>query len=96
MKARFVSLALCVLKGADLAPNVGYAHFSFNPINYVTKDRFTGITALQFGLLDGKVATIGLSYSNAPEFDRPAQLVEIITRQFGLPDLKDWPGYNEH
>jgi hypothetical protein len=22
--------------------------------------------------------------------------MEIITRQFGLPELKDWPGYNEN
>ena len=22
--------------------------------------------------------------------------MEIITRQFGLPEFKDWPGYNEY
>jgi hypothetical protein len=40
--------------------------------------------------------SIRAGYSNTPSFDRPGQLMEIITRQFSLPELKDWPGYNEY
>jgi hypothetical protein len=84
------------LKSAELPPNYGYTSFQFNSSNYATKDRFTGIGSLTFELFDKKVVTIGANYSKAPSFDRPGQLMEIITRQFGLPELKDWPGYNEN
>src|SRR5262249_37547866 len=66
------------------------------PSNHATKDRFIGIGQLSFDLFDGKVMQIGANYSNAPQFDRQGQLLEIITRQFGLPEFKDWPGYNEY
>jgi len=84
------------LKSAELPPNYGYTSFQFSPYNYATKDRFTGIGNLNFGLFDRKVVSIGANYSNAPQFDRPGQLMEIITRQFGLPEFKDWPNYNEY
>lgn len=84
------------LKKAELPPNYGYTGFHFNPPNYATKDRFTGIDYLTFGLFDGKVVSIGARYINIPQFDRPGQLMEIITRQFGLPEFKDWPNYNEY
>jgi hypothetical protein len=84
------------LKKAELPPNYGYTGFQFYLSNYATKDRFTDIGSLTFGLFDGKVAHIGASYGNTPQFDRPGQLMEIITRQFGLPEFKDWPGYNEY
>ena len=84
------------LKSAELPPNYGYTSFSFNPSNYATKDRFTGIGGLTFGLFDKKVVFIGADYVNAPQFDRPRQLIEIIIRQFALPEFKDWSGYNEN
>lgn len=84
------------LKKAELPPNYGHTSFQFNLSNYATKDRFTGIGALTFGLFDGKVVSIGANYGNTPQFDRPGQLMEIITRQFGLPEFKDWPNYNEY
>ncbi len=83
------------LKGADLPPKYGYTGFHFFPSNYATKDRFTGIGSLSFMIFDRKVVSINAGYSNTPSFDRPGQLMEIITRQFGLPEFKDWPGYNE-
>src|SRR5262249_25005661 len=70
--------------------------FGFGLSNYATKDRFMGIVSLTFGLFDRKVVSIGATYSPVPQFDRPVQLMEIITKQFGLPEFKDWPGYNEY
>jgi len=84
------------LKSAELPPNYGYTSFQFNLSRYATKDRFTGIGSLTLGLFDRKVVYIGAGYSNAPQFDRMGQLMEIITRQFGLPEFKDWPGYHEY
>lgn len=84
------------LKSAELPPNYGYTNFQFNPSNYATKDRFMGIGSLSFELFDKKVVSIRASYSNTPQFDRPGQLMEIITRQFSLPEFKDWPGYSEY
>jgi len=84
------------LKSAELPPNYGYTNFQFSLSNYPTKDRFTGISSLSFGLFDRKVVSISAGYSNTPQFDRPGQLMEIITRQLGLPEFKDWPNYNEY
>jgi hypothetical protein len=84
------------LKSAELPPHYGYTHFDFYPSQYQTKDRFMGIDSIRFGLFDRKVVYIGAGYSNTPQFDRQGQLMEIITRQFGLPEFKDWPGYNEY
>jgi hypothetical protein len=79
------------LKSAELPPSYGYTYFQFSPSNYATKDRFIGIGTLTFELFDRKVVAIGANYSNTPQFDSPEQLMEIITRQFGLPEFKDWP-----
>jgi len=84
------------LKSAELPPSYGHTSFHFDLSTYATKDRFTGIGFLNFGLFDRKVVYIGAYYSNTPQFDRPGQLMEIINRQFGLPELKDWPGYDEN
>ena len=84
------------LKNAEIYPNYGYASFQFNPSNYATKDRFTGIGRLTLGLFDRKVVSISVDYWNTPRFDRPGQAMEIIIRQFGLPELKDWPGSSEY
>jgi hypothetical protein len=84
------------LKKAELPPNYGYTNFHFYPSNNAAKDRFMGIGLLEFGLFDRKVVFIRADYSNTPQFDRTGQLMEIITRQFGLPEFKDWPGYNEY
>jgi hypothetical protein len=83
------------LKKAELPPHYGYTSFQFYTSRYATKDRFTGIGSLIIGLFDRKVTYISATYSPAPQFDRPGQLMEIITRQFGLPEFKDWPGYRE-
>src|SRR5262245_7952109 len=84
------------LKSAELPPNYGHTSFQFNRSRYATEDRFTGIGSLTLRLFDRKVVYIGAGYSNAPQFDRMGQLMEIITRQFGLPEFKDWPGYHEY
>jgi hypothetical protein len=84
------------LKSAELPPYYGHTSFRFNLSNYATKDRFTGIGSLTFGLFDKKVVYLGAEYVNTPQFDRPGQLMEIITKQFGLPETKDWPRYSEH
>ncbi|MCI0664233.1 MAG: hypothetical protein L0220_24505, partial [Acidobacteria bacterium] len=84
------------LKSAELPPHYGYTTFQFSPSRYATKDRFIGIGDLNFGLFDRKVVFIIAGYWNTPQFDRPGQLMEIITRQFGLPEFKDWPGYSEY
>ena len=84
------------LKCAELHPNYGYASFQFTPSNYATKDRFMGVDSLTLGLFDRKVVYISASYSNTPKFDCAGQLMEIITRQFGLPEFKTWPDYNEY
>lgn len=84
------------LKKAELPPSYGLTSFQFDTSRYATKDRFTGIGALTFGIFDGKVVSIGAGYSNTPQFDRPGQLMEIITKQFGLPEFKDWPQYNKN
>jgi hypothetical protein len=84
------------LKNAELYPNYGYASFQFDPSNYATKVRFTGIGRLTLGLFDRKVVSISVDYWNTPQFDRPGQAMEIITRQFGLPEFKDWPGSSEY
>jgi hypothetical protein len=84
------------LKSADPAPNYGYTNFQFNLSNYATRDRFTGISSFGIGLLDGKVVSINADYRDTPLFDSPGQLMEVITRQFGLPEFKDWPNYYEY
>jgi hypothetical protein len=84
------------LKSAELPPNYGDTYFNFYPSQYPTKDRFMGIDSIKFELFDRKVVYIGARYSNTPQFDRTGQLMEIITRQFGLPEFKDWQGYNEY
>jgi len=84
------------LKSAELPPNYGYTNFQFNLSRYATKDRFTGISDLSFELFDRKVVSILANYSNAPQFDRTGQLMEIITSQFGLPEFKDWPSNSEY
>ena len=83
------------LKSAELPPNYGYTYFDISPSRYPTKDRFMGIGRFRFNLFDKKVVYIGADYTNTPQFDRTGQLMEIITRQFGLPEFKDWPG-NEY
>jgi hypothetical protein len=84
------------LKSAELPPNYGLTSFQFNPSNYATKDRFTGIYNITFELFDKKVVSMSAGYSNTPQFDRRGQLMEIITKQFGLPEFKDGPGSNEY
>jgi len=84
------------LKSAELPPNYGSTSFQFPISNYATKDRFTGISYLYIDIFDRKVVSIRADYSNTPQFDRPEQLMEIITRQFGLPEFKNWPGYYEY
>jgi hypothetical protein len=83
------------LKSAELHPNYGYASYQFIPSDYATKDRFMGVDSLVLGLFDRKVVYISASYSNTPQFDRTGQLMEIIPRQFGLPEFKAWPDYSE-
>jgi hypothetical protein len=83
------------LKSAEIAPHYGFTNFQFDVSKYATRDRFTGIGSFFFGLFDRKVVSIRAHYWSTPQFDRPGQLMEIITRQFGLPEFKDWPGYNE-
>ena len=84
------------LKSAELHPNYGYTSFEFSLSNYATKDRFTGIGLLVFGLFDRKVVFIRADYYNTPQFDSLGQLMEITTGQFGLPEFKDWPDYNKN
>jgi hypothetical protein len=83
------------LKSAELHPHYGYASFQFDPSQYATGDRFTGISSLKFGLFDRKVVYLSATYSNMPILDRMGQVMEIIIRQFGLPEFKAWPGYSE-
>ncbi len=80
------------LKKAELPPNYGFTFFDLYPSNYPTKDRFMSINSIRFELFDQKVVNIIASYTNTPQFDRTGQLMEIITRQFGLPEYKDGPG----
>lgn len=84
------------LKKAELPPNFGLTNFQIDLYRYATKDRFTGLSGLSFNLFDGKVVSISTSYSNAPQFDRKDQVMEIITRKFGLPETKDWADYSEN
>jgi len=84
------------LKSAELPPSYGVTSFQFNLSSYATKDRFTSIGSLIFELFDKKVVSIQAGYSGTPEFDSPGQLMEVITRQFGLPEFKEWPGYNTY
>ena len=84
------------LKSAELAPAYGFTSFHFRLSDYAAMERFTGISGLTFGLFDKKVESITAYYWNTPQFDNAGQLMEIITRQFGLPEFKDWPGYNQY
>jgi hypothetical protein len=83
------------LKNAELHPHYGYASFQFDPSRYSTGDRFTGISTLNFGMFDKKVVYLSATYSNMPILERMGQVMEIITRHFGLPEFKAWPGYSE-
>ena len=84
------------LKSAELPPNYGYMRFPFDLSRYATKDRFTGISYIEVGLFDKKVVQLSARYPNIPQFDNIEQLMEIITKQFGLPEFKDWPGYQRY
>ncbi|MBO0858459.1 MAG: hypothetical protein J2P21_08345, partial [Chloracidobacterium sp.] len=78
------------LKTAVLPPNYGHTIFSFSVSSYTTKDRFTGISDFNFELFDGRLVSITAQYSNVPNFDSLAQFMEIVTKQFGLPEFKEW------
>jgi len=80
------------LKSAGLAPNYGHTNFTFWVSRYSTGDRFTGITVFFFGLFDGRLVSINAQYSNFPKFESQAQVIEIITKQFGLPEFNEWNG----
>jgi hypothetical protein len=84
------------LKSAELPPNYGHTIFQFDLSHYATKDRFTGISSFRFELFDGKVVVINAYYQNMPQFESNGQLMEIVTRQLGLPEYKDWLGYSEY
>jgi len=82
------------LNSAELPPNYGFTSFNFHISNYPKKDQFTGIRVFDIGILDRKVVYIRAYYSQIPKYDYISQLMEGITRQFRLPELKEWPGYN--
>ncbi|MCI0661456.1 MAG: hypothetical protein L0220_10315 [Acidobacteria bacterium] len=84
------------LKSAEFPPNYGFTSFGFHISNYPKSDQFTGIYSFNIGLLDRKVVNIQAYYSQTPQYDRMSQLMESITRQFSLPEFKQWPGYNEY
>lgn len=84
------------LKSAELPPHFGRTIFQFALSDYATKGRFTGIGSFMFELFDGKVVAINAHYQNAPQFESNGQLMEIIAGQVGLPEYKDWLGYNEY
>lgn len=81
------------LKSAELAPNYGYATFGFSLSNYATQDRYKGIRELSFRLLDNKIVSVRADYSDTPLFDGIEQLMAVITKQYSLPDYKEWPGH---
>ena len=80
------------LRSAELPPNYGYTHLDLYTSRYPTKDQFMSINSFRFELFDKKVVNIFANYTNTPQFDSTRQLMEIITRQFGLPEYKDRPG----
>jgi len=79
------------LRSAELPTNYGYTYLDLHTSKYPIKDQFMGIDSFRFELLDKKVVNIIANYRNTPQFDSTRQLMEIITRQFGLPDYKDRP-----
>jgi hypothetical protein len=83
-------------KRAELAPFYGYTSFNLSANEFSTTDRFKGISHFQFGLLDRKLVYIDLRYENTPQFDTMEQLMEVITRQLGLPAYKEWSGYQKY
>jgi hypothetical protein len=84
------------LKNAELPPYYGYTFLQLNPSGYATKDRFTGISSLDFELFDRKVVSIRAYYSDTSYFDSREQFTEIIAKHFGLPDFRDWSGYSDN
>jgi len=84
------------LKRNELPPSYGFTSFYFSSNEFSTTDRFNGINDFQFGLLDRKLVIIDIRYKNTPQFETMGQLMEIITRQFGLPDYKEWSGYQQN
>jgi hypothetical protein len=79
------------LRSAELPPNYGYTYLDLYTSKYPIKDQFMGIGSFRFELFDKKVVNIITNYTNTPQFDSTRQLMEIITRQFGLPEYKDGP-----
>jgi hypothetical protein len=84
------------LKRAEIRPHYGYTSFHFSPSEFSTTDRFKGISSFNIGLLDRKVVSIDADYYDTPEYDRIEQLLEVISRQFSLPEYKGWSGYQEN
>ena len=82
------------LKSAEHPPNYGFTYFRFPVSNYQRNDQFTGINSFIIGILDRKVVNIQAYYSQIPQYNSMSQLMEGITRQFSLPDFKQWPGYS--
>jgi hypothetical protein len=79
------------LRSAELPPKYGHTFFDLYTSKYPTKDQFTGIGNIRFDLFDKKVVSIIANYTNTPQFDSAGQLMEIITRHFGLPEYKGGP-----
>jgi hypothetical protein len=80
------------LRSAELPPKYGHTFFDLYTSKYPTKDQFMGIGNIRFDLFDKKVVSIIANYTDTPQFESTGQLMEIITRQFGLPEYKDGPG----
>ena len=84
------------LKRAEIPPNYGFTSFQFSPSEFSTTDRFKGISSFNIGLLDRKIVSISANYYDTPQYDRIDQLLEVISRQFNLPEYQTWPGYREN
>ena len=88
-----LSEQVAYLVNAEGYPKFGYASFAITPLNYSTKDRFTGIEQYYVMLFDRRVVGLSVDYAAFPigaRWRNTDDLVQIFSESLHLPSYKSW------
>lgn len=69
----------------------GLTGFSVDPSKYGSKDKFVGVSGVNFGFLDGDMNSFSVEY-NGPEFRNNEQFISRIVGPLNLPGIEFWKG----
>ena len=74
------------------ASPLGVSSFAVKPSKYQSKDKFAGVSQINFNLLDGRVSTFSIGYSG-PEWPHVDKFVEKVIEGTSLPAVEAWETY---